>query len=126
MHTHESLLSIEPAHQQGAVGFPADPWPIRQVSESNDIGDAIEHPFGMTGQAIDLFPLTSFPSTRREWLIAQGDGGAAALDREQVIETHRISDTDNVTGRVVVEPHRHVKIHLLICSEAIHSARIQE
>jgi hypothetical protein len=33
--------------------------------------------------------------------------------RQQIVETHRISDTDNVTGRLVGEPQRDVKIQLL-------------
>src|ERR1700676_79712 len=58
-------------------------------------------------------------------LIARGDGGTS-LGREQLIEAHRITDTDNVTGRVVIEPQGYVKIHLLISSEAIHPTPIQE
>src|ERR1700704_3011549 len=102
----------------------------------------------MTGPATDLFPPTSFVSTAgghprrprrrsgRRWcgrggapgsfLVARGDGGAASPDREQPIEAHRISDANNVAGRVVVEPHGHVKIHLLRGSEAVQSARIHE
>src|SRR5450631_1548705 len=60
------------------------------------------------------------------FLIAQGDRGTASPDREQLIKTHRVSDAHNVTGGIVVEPQGHVKIHLLIWSEAIQSAPIQQ
>src|SRR6266404_5050471 len=60
------------------------------------------------------------------FLIAQGDRGTASPDREQLIKTHRISDPDDVTGRIVVEPKGDVKIHLLIWSEPIQSAPIQQ
>src|SRR5229473_687706 len=59
-------------------------------------------------------------------LIARGDRGTASLDREQLIKTDRVSDAPNVTGGIVVEPQGHVKIHLLIWSEAIQSAPIQQ
>jgi hypothetical protein len=59
------------------------------------------------------------------FLIAQGARGTASPDREQLIKTHRVSDPNNVTGGIVVEPQGHVKIHLLIWSEAIQSAPIQ-
>src|SRR3984957_13998202 len=58
-------------------------------------------------------------------LVAQGDGSTSP-DREQLIKAHRISDPDNVTGRVVVEPEGDVEIQLLIWAEAIQSAGIQE
>src|SRR5258708_5416639 len=103
----------------------------------------------MTGPAIDLFPLSLFATTASEarlcpyrsarmptlvwqygtsgrFLIAQSDRGPASLDREQLIKTHRVSDPDNVTGGIVVEPKGDVKIHLLIWSEAIQSAPIQQ
>ena len=106
----------------------------------NKDSDAIQHPLGMTGPAIDLFPLgfvwnesirgaPMFEPLRLNadaFLIAQGDRGTASPDREQLIKTHRVSDPDNVTGGIVVEPQGHVKIHLLIWSEAIHSAPIQQ
>ena len=59
------------------------------------------------------------------FLIARGDRVTASPDREQLIKTHRISDPDDVTGRIVVEPQGDVKIHLLIWSEAVQSAPIQ-
>jgi hypothetical protein len=64
--------------------------------------------------------------TSGRFLIAQSDRGTASLDREQLIKTHRVSDSDNVTGCIVVEPQCDVKIHLLIWSEAIQSAPIQQ
>src|SRR5450631_372420 len=60
------------------------------------------------------------------FLITQSDRGTTSLDREQLIKTQRISDPDDVTGRIVVEPQGDVKIHLLIWSEAIQSAPIQQ
>jgi hypothetical protein len=83
-------------------------------------------PLGMTGPAIDLFPLgvclerehprRAMFGPRRlnagadkmeslsRLLIAQGDRGTASPDREQLIKTHRVSDPDIVTGGIVVEP----------------------
>ena len=140
MRTHECLLSLEPASSTGAVRFPTGPCPLCQALQSNKDTDAFQHPFGMTGPAIDLFPLgfvwnesirgaPMFGPLRLNadacFLIAQGDRGTASPDREQLVKTHRVSDPDNVTGGIVVEPQGHVKIHLLIWSEAIQSAPIQ-
>src|SRR6266849_2582879 len=64
--------------------------------------------------------------TMNPLLIARDDGCATSLHREQFIETYRISDANNVTGRVVVEPQSHVKIQLLSWTESIQSARVQQ
>jgi hypothetical protein len=96
--------------------------PIHRASQSNKMA---MHPMGMTAAAIALFPLAGPVSTPGAHLVARRDRGAALPDRKQSIEAYRISDADNVTGRVVVEPHGHVKVHLLGWSEAIQPARIQ-
>jgi hypothetical protein len=51
MHTHRCLLSTRRDLISGS------PCPIRQALQSNKNSDAIQHPLGMTGLAIDLFPL---------------------------------------------------------------------
>src|SRR5882757_5480041 len=60
------------------------------------------------------------------FLIAQSDRGTASPGREQLIKTYRISEPDDETRSIVVEPQGDVKIHLLIWSEAIQSAPIQQ
>jgi hypothetical protein len=52
---------------------------------------------GRDGSSLDAVRMAPCP------LVAQGDGSTSP-DREQLIKAHRISDPDNVTGRVVVEP----------------------
>jgi hypothetical protein len=148
MDTHECLLSLEPASSTTRCLISDRPLPALPGLAIDKDSDAIQHPFGMTGRVIDLFPLgfvlnesirgaPTFGPLRLNadaclarctsscFLIAQGDRGTASPDREQLIKTHRVSDPDNITGGIVVEPQGDVKIHLLIWSEAIQSAPIQ-
>src|SRR6202035_2075249 len=74
---------------------------------------------GRDGSLLDVVRIAPYP------LVARGHGGTSP-GREQLVKPHRISDPDNVTGRVVVEPQGDMKIQLLIWTEAIQSAGIQQ
>ena len=119
MHTHRCLLSLEPASSTRRGLISDGPLPDPPSLQLNEDSDAIQHPFGMTGPTIDLFPLgfvwnesirgaPMFGPLRLNanacFLIAQGDRGTASPDREQLVKTHRVTDPDNVTGGIVVEP----------------------
>jgi hypothetical protein len=61
IYTHEGLLSLEPVSP--ARRELSGPCQIREGLQSNLDSDAIQHLFGMTDPAINLFPLPSFAST---------------------------------------------------------------
>ena len=57
MHTHRCLLSLEPASSTRRGLISDRPLPDPPGLQLNKDSDAIQHPFGMTGPTIDLFPL---------------------------------------------------------------------
>ena len=112
MHIRSCLPSLEP------------PSPTRHGLISSGLPD-LPGRRSRTKTAV-LFRTNLGRLASRSFPIAGGKGGTASLYREQIIETYRISDAHNVTGRVVVEPQGDVEIQLLIWTEAIQSAGIQE